>query len=182
MYLLSTMGPTTTEVGASLYMAVLGLGLGMVMQVLVLAVQNAVDPRDLGTATGAATFLRSMGGAFGVALLGTVLSNRLATNLAHLLPGGKLPHGVSPDTLKGSPAAILSLPPAVRGPVIEAFARSIDTVFLVGVPIAIVGFAITLLLREVPLRSGQAGPPVEAVAGVDAAGPAASEPPVSSRS
>jgi EmrB/QacA subfamily drug resistance transporter len=172
MYLLSTMGPTTTRVSASAYMIVLGLGLGMVMQVLVLAVQNAVDPRDLGTATGAATFLRSMGGSFGVALLGAVLSNRLATNLADLLPGGHLPAGVSPDTLKGSPAAILSLPPAVRGPVIEAFARSIDTVFLVGVPIALVGFAISLLLREVPLRSGEPAA-VEVVA---------AEAPVSSRS
>jgi hypothetical protein len=178
MYLLSTMGPTTTQLSASAYMVVLGLGLGMVMQVLVLAVQNAVDQRDLGVATGTATFLRSMGGAFGVALLGTVLSNRLAANLAELLPGGKLPPGVSPDTLKGSPAAILSLPEAVRGPVIDAFARSIDTVFLVGVPIAIIGFAITLLLREVPLRSTHA-PAVDSVPGADAA---AAETPVSSRS
>ena len=180
MYLLSTMGPTTTQLRASAYMVVLGLGLGMVMQVLVLAVQNAVEPRDLGVATGAATFLRSMGGAFGVALLGTVLSNRLATNLAELLPGGKLPPGVSPDTLKGSPAAILSLPEAVRGPVIDAFARSIDTVFLVGVPIALIGFAITLLLQEVPLRSTHA-PAVDSVPGADADA-AAAETPVSSRS
>ena len=180
MYLLSTMGPTTTQLSASAYMVVLGLGLGMVMQVLVLAVQNAVDQRDLGVATGTATFLRSMGGAFGVALLGTVLSNRLAANLAELLPGGKLPPGVSPDTLKGSPAAILSLPEAVRGPVIDAFARSIDTVFLVGVPIAIIGFAITLLLREVPLRSTHA-PAVDSVPGADADA-AAAETPVSSRS
>ena len=157
MYLLSTMGPTTT-LDASVFMAVLGLGLGMVMQVLVLAVQNAVDQRDLGTATGAATFLRSMGGSFGVALFGAVLSNRLATNLADLLPGGSLPPGISPDALKGSPAVILSLPDAVRGPVIEAFARSIDTVFLAGVPIAIIGFAISLLLREEPLRSTGVGP------------------------
>ena len=158
MYLLSTMGPTTTTLETSAYMVVLGLGLGMVMQVLVLAVQNAVDHRDLGTATGAATFLRSMGGSFGVALFGAVLSNRLATNLADLLPGGRLPPGISPDTLKGSPAAILSLPDAVRGPVIEAFARSIDTVFLAGVPIALIGFAISLLLREEPLRTTGVGP------------------------
>jgi EmrB/QacA subfamily drug resistance transporter len=158
MYLLSTMGPTTTTLETSAYMVVLGLGLGMVMQVLVLAVQNAVDQRDLGTATGAATFLRSMGGSFGVALFGAVLSNRLATNLADLLPGGRLPPGISPDALKGSPQAILSLPEAVRGPVIEAFARSIDTVFLAGVPIALIGFAISLLLREEPLRTTAVGP------------------------
>jgi len=158
MYLLSTMGQTTTTLETSAYMAVLGLGLGLVMQVLVLAVQNAVDKRDLGTATGAATFLRSMGGSFGVALFGAVLTNQLASNLRDLLPGGSLPPGVSPETLKGSPAAILSLPEAVRAPVIEAFARSIDTVFLAGVPIAIIGFAISLLLREEPLRTTDVGP------------------------
>ena len=167
LYLLSTMGPTTTEVSAGVYMVVLGLGLGMVMQVLVLAVQNAVERRDLGTATGAATFLRSMGGSFGVALFGAVLSNRLATNLADMLPGGHLPAGVSESTLRGSPKVILSLPPGVRGIVIDAFARSIDTVFLAAVPIALAGFAITLLLRELPLRTTQDGVPEPLAPGVD---------------
>jgi hypothetical protein len=155
-------------VTASAFMLVLGLGLGLVMQVLILAVQNSVDRRDLGVATGAATFLRSMGGSFGVALFGAVLTNRLAANLTDLLPGGSLPPGVSPATLKGSPAVILSLPEAVRTPVIEAFARSINTVFLAAVPIALLGFVITLFLRETPLRSADdavadlaiaAGPP-----------------------
>jgi EmrB/QacA subfamily drug resistance transporter len=181
MYLLSTMGPTTTEVSASAYMVVLGLGLGMVMQVLILAVQNSVDRRDLGVATGAATFLRSMGGSFGVALFGAVLSNRLATNLAHLLPGGSLPAGVSPASLKGSPAVILSLPAAVRTPVIEAFARSIDTVFLAAVPIALLGFVITLFLRETPLRSAD-DVPAEPAAEAPQADAVAAVPRVSSRS
>jgi EmrB/QacA subfamily drug resistance transporter len=167
LYLLSTMGPTTTEAGAGAYMVVLGLGLGMVMQVLVLAVQNAVERRDLGTATGAATFLRSMGGSFGVALFGAVLSNRLATNLANMLPGGHLPAGVSESTLRGSPKVILSLPPGVRSIVIDAFARSIDTVFLAAVPIALAGFAITLLLRELPLRTTQDAVPELLAPGVD---------------
>jgi EmrB/QacA subfamily drug resistance transporter len=167
LYLLSTMGPTTTEASAGVYMVVLGLGLGMVMQVLVLAVQNAVERRDLGTATGAATFLRSMGGSFGVALFGAVLSNRLATNLANMLPGGHLPAGVSESTLRGSPKVILSLPPGVRGIVIDAFARSIDTVFLAAVPIALAGFAITLLLRELPLRTTQDAVPASSAPGVD---------------
>ncbi|MEP6642611.1 MAG: MDR family MFS transporter [Gaiellales bacterium] len=167
LYLLSTMGPTTTAASAGVYMVVLGLGLGMVMQVLVLAVQNAVERRDLGTATGAATFLRSMGGSFGVALFGAVLSNRLATNLANMLPGGHLPAGVSESTLRGSPKVILSLPPGVRSIVIDAFARSIDTVFLAAVPIALAGFAITLLLRELPLRSTQDAVPDPSAPGLD---------------
>jgi EmrB/QacA subfamily drug resistance transporter len=168
LYLLSTMGPTTTEVTAGVYMTVLGLGLGMVMQVLVLTVQNAVDRRDLGTATGAATFLRSMGGSFGVALFGAVLANRLATNLADLLPGGHLPAGISESTLRGSPKVILSLPAAVRDPVIDAFARSIDTVFLAAVPIALVGFALTLFLPEVPLRTTHDEAPDPLAAGLEA--------------
>jgi EmrB/QacA subfamily drug resistance transporter len=168
LYLLSTMGPTTTEVTAGAYMVVLGLGLGMVMQVLVLTVQNAVDRRDLGTATGAATFLRSMGGSFGVALFGAVLSNRLATNLADLLPGGHLPAGISESTLRGSPKVILSLPAVVRDPVIDAFARSIDTVFLAAVPIALIGFALTLFLPEVPLRTTHDEAPDPLAAGLEA--------------
>ncbi len=168
LYLLSTMGPTTTEVTAGAYMVVLGLGLGMVMQVLVLTVQNAVDRRDLGTATGAATFLRSMGGSFGVALFGAVLSNRLAANLADLLPGGRLPAGISESTLRGSPKVILSLPAAVRDPVIDAFARSIDTVFLAAVPIALLGFALTLFLPEVPLRTTHDEAPDPLAAGLEA--------------
>jgi MFS family permease len=153
MYLLSTMGTSTTRVGAAAYMIVLGLGLGSVMQVLVLAVQNTVPPRDLGVATGTATFMRSMGGAFGVAIFGAILSNRLASNLRELLPAGGLGDGVSASQLKGSPSTILNLPPGVRGPVVEAFARSIDTVFLVAVPVAAVGFLMVLLLREIPLRT-----------------------------
>jgi hypothetical protein len=132
-----------------------------VMQVLVLAVQNAVERRDLGTATGAATFLRSMGGSFGVAVFGAVLSNRLRTNLADQLPHG-LPHGVSASDLRGSPAHILALPGAVRGPVVEAFARSIDSVFLFAVPIVLLGFLLALRLREVPLSTGVASPQPEA--------------------
>jgi hypothetical protein len=106
-----------------------------------------------------------MGGSFGVALFGAVLSNRLATNLANMLPGGHLPAGVSESTLRGSPKVILSLPPGVRSIVIDAFARSIDTVFLAAVPIAIMGFAITLLLRELPLRATQDAAPVPSAAG-----------------
>ena len=153
MYLLSTMGSGTTAVTSAAFMFVLGLGLGMVMQVLVLAVQNAVERRDLGSATGVATFLRSMGGSFGVAVYGAVLSNRLRANLADLLPHG-LPRGVSASDLRGSPAHILALPDGVRGPVIEAFARSIDSVFLFAVPFALLGFVLALRIREVPLATG----------------------------
>src|SRR5206468_6949260 len=88
MYLLSTLSPTTSQVLASVYMAVVGVGLGLVMQVLVLAVQNAVSYRDLGTATSVSTFFRSIGGSFGVAIFGTVFNNTLKHNLANAVPSG----------------------------------------------------------------------------------------------
>lgn len=119
--LLATMDPQTTTLQRSAYMLVLGLGLGMTMQVLVLAVQNAVDYRDLGVATSGATFFRSIGGSFGVAVFGTIFSNRLASEL----------------------------PGAGRA---EAYSEALSTVFLVAVPVVLTAFALTWLLREVPLR------------------------------
>ncbi|HEY3142200.1 MAG TPA: MDR family MFS transporter [Acidimicrobiales bacterium] len=125
------------------YMLVLGIGLGCVMQVTVLAVQNAVDTRDLGTATSSATFFRSIGGSFGVALFGAIFNASFAR---HFSGGGV-------DSLTGGPADLAKLPAGVRGPYIEAFANSLDDVFLVAVPVALVGLVIALFLREVPLRT-----------------------------
>ena len=134
------------------YMLVLGLGIGMIIQVMVLAVQNAVEHRDLGTATGAETFSRSMGGAFGVAIFGAILTNRLAHNLSRLLPKGVDLHGIDPNSLTASPAAIRALPAPTRAAVIEALARSIHVVFLFAVPLAVLAFGVTWLLKESPLR------------------------------
>jgi EmrB/QacA subfamily drug resistance transporter len=120
--LLARLDPGTPVALRSLYMLVLGLGLGMVMQVLVLAVQNAVEYRDLGVATSGATFFRSIGGSFGVAVFGTIFSNRLESTLA-------------------------SAPSRA-----DAYAQALQTVFLVALPIALVAFALTWLLREQPLR------------------------------
>jgi hypothetical protein len=158
-YLLYTMGPTTTQLTSSAYMLLLGAGLGATMQVLILAVQNSVQPRDMGTATGAASFVRSMGGAFGVAAFGAILTNRLAANLHDAFPGGLGP-GVSTSSLKSSPQVILHLPPEIRTGVIDAFSKSIDAVFLAAVPVAFLGFVLTLFLKEVPLPSGAHTEPV----------------------
>ncbi|MBI3647587.1 MAG: MFS transporter [Actinobacteria bacterium] len=150
LYLLSTMGIGTSRLTSSAYMVLLGLGVGMIIQVMVLAVQNSVPHRDLGTATATETFTRSMGGAFGVAVFGAILNNRLAFNLARLLPAGA--GGVRSEGITGSPQAIRQLPPAVRDGVVLALARSIHVVFLAAVPLALVAFAVTWLLRELPLR------------------------------
>ncbi len=152
LYLLSTMHVGTSRLTSSLYMVILGLGIGMIIQVMVLAVQNAVEHRDLGTATATETFSRSMGGAFGVAVFGAILTNRLAHNLRQLLPPGTSLHGVSANSIAASPAAIRALPAGVQHGVILSLSRSIHVVFLLAVPLALAAFGVTWLLRENPLR------------------------------
>jgi hypothetical protein len=130
-------------------MVFLGLGIGMIIQVMVLAVQNAVERRDLGTATATESFIRSMGGAFGVAIFGAILTNRLTYNLKLLLPSGST---IDPDSLTGSPAAIAKLPPSVHDAVIQSLANAIHVVFLAAVPLTIAAFVVTWFLPERPLR------------------------------
>jgi predicted MFS family arabinose efflux permease len=145
-FLLSTMGVGTVLVTASIYMFILGVGVGMIMPVLVLAVQNAVDHSDLGVATSSNNFFRSLGGAFGTALLGAVFTSRLTTALAGLVPEG------GSGQLTSSPAAIAALPDAVRTQVVEAFASSIGTVFLVALPFTVLALFLALMTPELPLR------------------------------
>lgn len=160
MFLLSRMSSETAQWRSGLFMFVVGAGLGLVMQVLVLAVQNAVDFRDMGVATSSSQFFRSMGGAFGVAVFGSILNSRLAANLSELLPAS-VARTVARDDLVSSPQRIAALPEAVRAPVIEAFVRSLDAVFLAGVPLAVVAFLLAFAIKELPLR-GQEAPPTEA--------------------
>ncbi|HYX79941.1 MAG TPA: MDR family MFS transporter [Actinomycetota bacterium] len=150
MYLMSTMGLGTSRVTSSLYMLILGLGIGMIIQVMVLAVQNSVPHRDLGTATATETFTRSMGGAFGVAVYGAIFNNRFAFNLAQMLP--RAVASVDAARLQGSPQAIHALPPGIRHGVLLALARSIHVVFLAAAPLAVLAFLVTWLLPERPLR------------------------------
>jgi EmrB/QacA subfamily drug resistance transporter len=151
LYLLSRLKADTDFVEVAGYMLVLGVGMGMIMQVVVLAVQNAVPYRDLGTATAGVNLFRSLGSAFGVAIFGAVLSNRLHANLAKLV-APEASQGLNPNALTGSPEQIRALPPDVYQGVIEAFTRSLQSVFLWAVPVAVVGFVLAFLLRELPLR------------------------------
>jgi EmrB/QacA subfamily drug resistance transporter len=132
-------------------MLVFGAGLGMVMQVLVIAVQSAVDYSELGTATSGATFFRSIGGSFGTAVFGAIFANVLTGNLADRLGGRRVPGGLSGSSV--SPAQLAKLPGAVRDAYTHAFADSLHTVFLVAVPIALLAFALTWLLPEIELRT-----------------------------
>ncbi len=153
LLLLSLMDVHTTRMATSLFMVVVGLGLGMTMQILVLAVQNSVDRRDLGTATSAVSFFRSMGGSFGVAAFGAILTNRLSYWLPRLLPAGAVGRGgIDPATLQGSPGVIRALPPAVHQAVVGAVANSVHVVFIAAVPLTVIGFLVILFLKERPLR------------------------------
>jgi EmrB/QacA subfamily drug resistance transporter len=151
LFWLSTLQVDTPMWNVSLRMFVLGLGLGLVIQTLVVAVQNAVDPADLGVATSSNTFFRSMGGAIGTAVFGSVLTSTLTTSLAARFPGGT-PPGVEGGSIGGTPESIQALPDPVRAPLLESFTEAIDQVFLVGVPVALLALVLTIFLRELPLR------------------------------
>ncbi len=151
LYLLSRMSPATGTATALLDMLVLGLGLGMVMQVLVVAVQNAVAYRDLGVATSGATLFRLIGGSIGTAVLGAIFAGRLVANLAAALPAGAF----SPAQALGAgmdPAALARLPAGVRAAFAHAFGASLGTVFLVAAAVGVVGFLLTWLVPERRLR------------------------------
>jgi EmrB/QacA subfamily drug resistance transporter len=144
--LLSTLKAGSSTWEASGYMLVLGLGLGMVMQVLVLAVQNAVDYTDLGVATSGTTLFRSIGGSVGVSAFGAIFTAGLAAHLADALPGGaSLP-------MATDPAAIQALPAAVRAAYADAFTAALYPVFVTAACVAAVGFALAWFLEDVPLR------------------------------
>ena len=149
LFLLSRMRPDTSLAAASLYMLVVGAGLGMVMQVLVLAVQNSVDYEDLGVATSGATLFRSIGGSLGTAVLGAVFTARLTGTLERVMPGGAraVMGGGGMD-----PAAIRRMPAAARGVFLDAFTGSLDYVFLVAAGAGLAAFLLSWLLEERPLR------------------------------
>ncbi len=149
LFLLSTMDAGTPRFESGIYMTLLGIGLGLSMQVLVLATQNSVTVGDLGVATSSVNFFRSVGGSVGVAVFGALFNSRLANGLA----------GGAAGALDGSitPQAIAALPPAQKALFVDVFSGALTDVFLVAVPVMLVAFGLTWLLREIPLRqaSGQ---------------------------
>jgi hypothetical protein len=162
LFLLSRMGVGTSSLQDSLYMLVLGMGIGGVMQVLVIIVQNAVPHSELGVATSGATFFRSIGGSFGTAIFGAIFSNVLVSNLASHLRGVTLPAGFSSANV--TPALLAHLPAAVEHGFIAGYAQSIQTVFIVAVPIAALAFLATWLIPQVELKKwagGESAPAAE---------------------
>jgi hypothetical protein len=124
-------------------MFVFGVGLGLVMQILIVAVQNAVEFRDLGTATAGANFFRMIGGSFGTAIFGAIFANQLQQ---------RLPAAVHLGVGHLTPKALHSLPPDLIQPVLEAMTQSIQTVFRWAIPVAAIAFGLSFLLPEIELR------------------------------
>lgn len=178
---------TRLEVDTSLwvafgFMVVIGVGLGLCMQSLILAVQNSVSMRDLGAGTSSATFFRSLGGSFGVAILGAVLSSRLTSELADRLPGAiavlppeqqaAVAASGGADVSVNDPATILALPAPVRAAVQAAFVESLHLVFLTTGLIAIVAVLVTLALPNEKLRGAGPGGATGGTDGLGGEGPA----------
>ncbi|PPS88920.1 MFS transporter [Streptomyces sp. MH60] len=154
MWLLSRLDADTSRLHYSIWMAVLGAGIGLVMPVLVLAVQNSVRPADLGTATSANNYFRQIGGSVGAAVFGTLFAGRLTDALADRVPAEA---GVRlPDAEAITPQLVHSLPPALRDAYIGAYADAMPRIFLYLVPVLVLGLLIALFLKEKPLVSHNA--------------------------
>lgn len=145
--LMSRMNPSTSAVLQSLYLFILGAGIGMCMQVLILIVQNTSRFEDLGVAASGVTFFRTIGSSFGAAIFGSLFTNFLRARIGPAIAAS----GASP-TAANPPEALHRLPRAMAAPIVNAYATSLTQVFLWAVPVALVGFALALFLREVPLR------------------------------
>ena len=178
LILMSTLNETTSFGVLSMYAILVGAGLGLSMQTIVIALQNSVDFQDMGIATSSNTFFRSLGGAFGTAIFGTIFSNRIAyylqDNIATL-------QSTNPQSLSGFDATkldlittntsvITTLPPTIRDTVLHSFAQTFHVVFLAAAPITFIGFVLAFFLKEKPLQSSTAHHAAKAEAAGEAVG------------
>ncbi|CAL9497139.1 MFS transporter [Streptomyces sp. NPDC101221] len=153
--LLSTMRYDTPYWHIGIFMALMGLGVGMMMQNLVLCTQNQVDPGDLGSASSTVTFFRSLGGAVGVSVLGSIMSTRIShyatDSIGQLKPEDQMAAGKALGS--GQIPDMDLLPAPIRTWLESAYGHGIADIFLYVAPIALLGFLVTLFIKEVPLRT-----------------------------
>jgi len=161
--LMSTLSATTPFWQLSIYAIMVGAGLGLSMQTIVIALQNAVDFKDMGVATSSNTFFRSLGSVFGTAIFGTILTNRLGhyladnfKNLATTNPSALAGFDTAKlETIKSNTGVLKTFPPVIKTTVLDSFVSSFHVVFYTAAPITLVGFLLALLLRETPLRTNK---------------------------
>jgi EmrB/QacA subfamily drug resistance transporter len=163
IFLMSTLTATTPFWQLSIYSILVGAGLGLSMQTIVIALQNSVDYKDMGVATSSNTFFRSLGSVFGTALFGAILTNRLGhylivgrDELAAANPTAALSFNESDiEKIKQNTSVIAQLPPEAQTTALDAFVNSFQVVFLMAAPITALGFLLALFLRETPLRTNK---------------------------
>ena len=150
LFLLSRLSPETSTLEASAFMFVTGFGIGLVMQVLVVAVQNAVDYQELGVATSGNTLFRNIGSSVGTAIIGTIFATELASRLR-----ADFPHASASqlNTSRLSAASLTKLPPAIHETYLAAYASSLDTAFKVAGFVSIAAFIASWFIRELPMRT-----------------------------
>lgn len=152
LWLFSHVALGTSQAILSVWMVVLGFGMGLYMQVMVLAVQNSIERKDMGAATATVTFFRSMGASFGTAIFGAILTSRLAHYLRIYLPSNVSSH-LTTRSLEQGRASLTQVPPNIVHDILQAFAHAFHDVFLITVPFALLTFAVSFFLREVPLKT-----------------------------
>ena len=150
--LLGTIGVTTSTLLTGAYMLILGVGIGLVMQILVTAVQNAVNPADVGAATAGTNFFRSIGGSFGTAVFGAIFANELPRQL---VAGIRSTHysGALPPASQWTPSRLRALPARALDVIVHAISASISHIYLLAIPVGVVAVLLSLTLPEVKLRT-----------------------------
>ncbi len=153
IWLFSHISLTTSQLTLSIWMVILGIGIGPFMQTTTLAAQNSVDRADLGTTTSTVTFARSIGSALGAAIFGAVLINVLISNLHKLLPASSGHPTITAADLQSGTTSLRGIPPHIVHIILVAFADAFQTVFWIGIPFAFLLVGLSFLLRETPLRT-----------------------------
>jgi EmrB/QacA subfamily drug resistance transporter len=169
--LLSRMSMTSTKVENGIYMAVLGFGIGLVMQILVLVVQNGAARQDLGAATAANNYFRQIGGTVGSGIVGALFTSRLAGKISQLLPPGSAAH--LPNLQGLTPKALSALPANVEHALVTAYSYALPPIFLYLVPVLGAAFVLSLFLKETRLRTTVGAEPAQAEAAAQVAAVAA---------
>jgi EmrB/QacA subfamily drug resistance transporter len=147
LFLLSRLDAHSSTLVTSVAMFVLGVGIGLAMQVLTIIVQNTADYRDLGVATSGVTFFRTMGSSFGSSVFGAIYANQLASHLGQAIASS----GADPK-LVTTPDGVKRLPPAQHATIVGAYSDTLQTVFSYAIPVAGVALLVALFLKQVPLR------------------------------
>jgi hypothetical protein len=155
MYLLTHLGVNTGLPTSGAFFVVLGLGMGCLMQITSVIVQNSVQPRDIGVASSARTYFQQIGGSIGVAMFGAIFTRRLTEAMASQHSGAHL--NISGGQL--NPVTVVHLPEPIKHEVLYAIAHAIDGVFWWALPTAILLFVLAWFIKEVPLRSS--APPAQ---------------------